>query len=118
MDKSVIVHIKRLEQQLEDLADPGTLDLMSLWKDECRSQGRVDVYLFALAGCVKAFNGDKLADVYLEHHCSQFDSNDREFWPPEPIPHPDGVLVEYTDPGSLWKIVAQDSFHMMHVLRV
>ena len=118
MDKSVVVHIKRLEQQLDDVADPGTKDLMSLWKEECRNQGRVDVYLFALAGCVKAFKDGKLADVYLEHHCSEFDSNDREFWPPEPLPHADGVLVEYTDPGALWKVVAQDSFHMMHVLLV
>ena len=53
-------------------------------------------------------------DVYLDHH----ERNADEFMPPEPLPTTDGILVDYTPGGLMFKIVAQDSFHMMHVLLV
>ena len=39
VDKAAVMHIKQLEQKLQEKCDMGTLDLMSLWKEECKKQG-------------------------------------------------------------------------------
>lgn len=120
LEKSIAVdeHIKALVSVIAECGDKGTKELMMLWKQECIKEGRKDLYVFALSGCVKALTGASMASVYLDHHASTLLPQAAEFQPPNPVRGSKDNIVDYSTPGHMYSQVAQDCFHIMHVLLV
>ena len=104
---------KLMHHTVKNLGDDHMQTFLTAWRDECLKSAHGELYIYALAGCVKGLLNLPVTSVYTDHHDNTIRPDDCRLSPPPPSRASKNGHVTYSEPGRVFQQAGRDCFNEM-----